>query len=63
MPGIDGINHETHYSQHPDLINNQIFFVKGKVQVRASRPFKIGEEFLINYDAWESVVTIFKEKG
>ena len=63
MPGLDGINHETHYSKHPDLKYNQIFFVKGKIQVRASRPFSIGEEFLINYDSFDPVVKIFQTKG
>lgn len=63
MPGLDAINHEGSFSQHPDLTYNQIFFVKGKAEVRASRTFKVGEEFLINYDAFESVVTFFKDTG
>jgi len=40
MPGLDAINHEGSFSQHPDLTYNQIFFVKGKAEVRALEHLK-----------------------
>ena len=36
-----------------------IFYLKGKAQIRASRTFKYGEEFLINYDNIETISNIF----
>lgn len=63
VPGLDAVNHETHYSNHPDFTYSQIKFVKGKITIHASRPFKTGEEFLINYDYRSSALEIFKTRG
>ncbi len=63
MPGVDAFNHESFISDHPDLKLSTIINTKGKVQIRASRPFKKGEEIFLNYDHFATISEIFKRYG
>lgn len=62
-PGADAINHESIVGEHPDVAKGMVFFVKGKIEVRAGRAFKTGEEFTINYNVYSSVYETFKQYG
>jgi hypothetical protein len=63
IPGADGINHESKPTTHPDVSRSNLSFQKGVVVVKAGRSFKLGEEFLINYDRFIGVHEIFKKYG
>lgn len=63
VAGADGINHETIETDHPDVEKTQIAYTRGKVQIKAGRNFKKGEEFYINYDAYATVYDMFKYYG
>jgi hypothetical protein len=63
IPGVDAINHESMTTEHPDVAKSQLNYVKGKIQVKAGRKFKKGEEFTINYDTFATLYEIFKRYG
>lgn len=63
IPGADGINHESHYYEHPDVKHSNFQFQKGFIAVKAGRKFKTGEEFMINYDPAGGMFDIFKRYG
>ena len=63
MPGADAINHESYISEHPDLNLASIINTKGKVLIKASRPFKKGEEILINYDHFSTIGEVITRFG
>lgn len=63
IPGADGINHESHTYDHPDVRTSNFQFEHNKITIKAGRKFKKGEEFMINYDSQGGMFDIFKRYG